>query len=564
MLRFANYIAEQTIYGQLDLVEGLSGNIGTERRGISHLKNYIMPFLSAEQRKQTASNFKHHEDPDKLDNGEHGEKYNPDPESTTHTLAGKVNGYESGTAVKVTGVRHDEQGKMYVQTANHGEIPASKLNKPGELKKPRITEKGFDVERKIAENLGTKAAGSTGTAFDYAYKGKGGGEVNGKVRKMEGDKPELAGESKLNKAKMGNSAVAWDPDTKQWAFSHQGLKDKFAEARHPGSGLPLLEHLNTYHSDGKIDKGFTVSAAKGTARTYLKNLGVNSLHLHKQDGKKGIDHGTSYTIGNDNDLHGKTKLGHLNDDDLDRLDGKLTIEKTTTGSARVAHVPNFKTFSEYASKSINDPENHRDLTNAEHANEFRDHIDAHIAQKQIATEDKNKPINPYHTKESIITEPINQSINEMLDTLFSGNLLESNGAFKSVLAEKITNKMKSKKKTMYKSCNENKLADVMDTVRYHVGPITKNSIISKELKAKAAKQVSKEHGISSDSANKFVSDYCKSCNEDLESVLDEAKGSFRAGYNKAKNRFSKINTQIQQSEDLDLELKSVLAEFKLN
>jgi hypothetical protein len=72
-----------------------------------------------------------------------------------------------------------------------------------------------------------------------------------------------------------------------------------------------------------------------------------------------------------------------------------------------------------------------------------------------------------------------ESINAMVDGLFSGDLSESKDAFKSVLAEKLSEKMKSKKKTMYKS----------------------------------------------------------SCNE---TSLDEAKGSFRAGYNKAKNRFYKI------------------------
>jgi hypothetical protein len=102
--------------------------------------------------------------------------------------------------------------------------------------------------------------------------------------------------------------------------------------------------------------------------------------------------------------------------------------------------------------------------------------------------------------ESTIEKTLN-SINQMVDAVFLGDLSESKSAFKSVLAEKLSEKMKSKKKTKYKS----------------------------------------------------------NCNE---TILDEAKGSFRAGYNKAKNRFSKINTQIQQSEDLDLELKSVLAEFK--
>ena len=266
----------------------------------------------------------------------------PISEATTHTLASKINGHAANTPVKVIGVRHDANGKIFAQTANHGEVPASKLNKPGELKRSRITQKGFDVEDKIAANLGTKAAGSTGTAFDYAYKGKKGSKVEGKARKMENDKPELAGESKLNKAKMGNSAAFFDHDTKKWHFTHVGLRRKFAEAVHPGSGLPILEHLNQHHSDGKISKGFTVPAAKGTAKAYLDGLGVNSLHLHKNDDKKKIDHGTTFTINSKNNLQGKTKLGHLSDDDIHKLDGKLTIEKTTTGSARAAHVPNFK------------------------------------------------------------------------------------------------------------------------------------------------------------------------------------------------------------------------------
>jgi hypothetical protein len=445
MLRLQDYLTkQQTLYGFVDLIEGLSGNIGTERRGISHIKGYILPYLSAEQKKQVAHNFRHHEDPEKMDNGKHGEKYNPNPEATTHTLAGKVNGHEADTPVKVIGARHDENGRIFAQTANHGEIPASKLNKPGELKRDRITEKGFEVERKIAENLGTKAAGSTGTAFDYAYRGKGGSNVEGKVRKMENDKPELAGESKLNKAKMGNSAVFFDPDTKKWQFSHQGLKHKFAEAKHPGSGLPILEHLNEHHSDGKIAKGFTVPAAKGTAKRYLEGLGVNSLHLHKNDVKKSIDHGTTYTIDSKNNLQGKTKLSHLSDDDLHRLDGKLTIEKTTTGSARAAHVPNFKTFSEYADNSKVDPENHRDLTNSEHASEFKGHIDSHMIRKQNKAkrkqENNNSMENPYINKESI---------EQILDNVMKNNLVESTDSFKTVLSNKIAARLLEAKKSIY-------------------------------------------------------------------------------------------------------------------
>ena len=76
MLDLKNYLQlnrNETIYGYIDLTEGLSGNIGTERKVISHVKGYILPYLSAEQKKQVAHNFRHHEDPEKMDNGKSGD-----------------------------------------------------------------------------------------------------------------------------------------------------------------------------------------------------------------------------------------------------------------------------------------------------------------------------------------------------------------------------------------------------------------------------------------------------------------------------------------------------------
>lgn len=61
---------------------------------------------------------------------------------------------------------------------------------------------------------------------------------------------------------------------------------------------------------------------------------------------------------------------------------------------------------------------------------------------------------------------------------------------------------------------ENKLSDVHYTISREIGPIYKTSVIDQKLKDRAAKEVSKRHGISSDAANKFVNDYCKSCNEE--------------------------------------------------
>ena len=55
---------------------------------------------------------------------------------------------------------------------------------------------------------------------------------------------------------------------------------------------------------------------------------------------------------------------------------------------------------------------------------------------------------------------------------------------------------------------ENKIEALMDTIRYHVGPVSKGSVITKALRDKTAKEVSKEHSIPIEHATKFVKDYC--------------------------------------------------------
>jgi len=383
MLGFFDYLEEAS-----KSRKGLFGSIGSERQGIRHLMNYVMPYLSKNERRHVGRNFAQHYDPKKIED-KHGSEHNPDPYATTHELASDHGEHKTGTKVRVTGARHDNNGNIFVTTASHGEIPMSRLKKPEKLAKPVITKGGFEVEKKLADNLGIQAAGSTGTAYDYYYRGHEGG-IAGKARKIETDKPYLRGESKQNKAKMGSSALKFDPQTKKWSFTHQKLGDIFSKAVHPDSKLPVLEHLNKYHNNGRIEKGFSLAPPPGMARAYLNGLGVNSLHLHRTEGatktKKAIDHGTTYTIGNENQLSGKTNLGHLNDSDIDRLDGRLNVAATTTGASTIAHFPNPTVFKEYADNSVNNPEQHADLTNSDHAKLFKGHIDRHISSLNVSPE----------------------------------------------------------------------------------------------------------------------------------------------------------------------------------
>lgn len=374
----------------------MEGSIGTERKGLRHVKNYILPYLSKTERKHAVRNFSQYISPGDIED-KHGEKHNTDTKATTHILSGDVNGHKIGTPVRVIGVRHDPDGKIHVQTASHGEVPLSKLHKPEELKKPVITQGGFDIEAKIAKNLGTAAAGSTGTAYDYHYRGPEGGLV-GKARKIEEDKPILRGESKQNKAKMGESAVKYDKDSKTWSFTHQKLGKVFSKATHPKSGLPILEHLNKYHKNGVVTNGFSIPAPRGMARSYLNNLGVNSLHLHRTEKagvkKQAIDHGTTFTIGDTNEHKGKSNLGHLSNKELDALDGSLRIEVGGPGALKLSHLPKPTVFKEYASRSVTDPNNHADLTREEHANLFRQHIDRHLGVSKQPTQTSTETSKP--------------------------------------------------------------------------------------------------------------------------------------------------------------------------
>jgi hypothetical protein len=332
-----------------------------------------MPFLSKEGRAKTVKSLGGFGNVGHADS--HGEHHDPKAEST-HTLHSAANGHAAGTQVKVTHVTKGEGDDLIAHTEKHGSVPLSKLQKPEALKKAPSTREGFDVEGKIASNLGVKAAGSTKHGYDYQY-GSGKGEVRGKVKEVQKkDMPTLRGESKLDKGKMGQSVFKHTKE-KGWHFTNEEIGNHFAQAKIKGSDgrhRSMIDHFNKYHPDGKIDKQYQIPAPAGSTRNYLKSGGkkVNSLHIH--DKKGGF--GTTYTVGSRNELRGKTRLGHLSDAKLDSLDGHISIEKTSNGSTTAVHRPKATVMKQLAQASREDPENHRDLTNEKHAKEFKKHVDA--------------------------------------------------------------------------------------------------------------------------------------------------------------------------------------------
>lgn len=378
--RFLQYLDEASSSSNR-LKASLTGADATKT--IGHYNSYIAPFLSKAQQARSQKELAPHT-ARTFSAPANGELHDPSAEST-HVLGSPHNGHAAGTPVRVTGVKAID-GRMHVTTQSHGTIPASKIDKIESLKKESKGKTGFAVETRIAENLGTKAAGSTKSSFDFYY-GKGSGKkgskqpaVRGKVKETEEPgKPQVRGESKLDRGKMGQGVISHNKET-GWSIAtggHPAIAEHMKKARVTGpDGVErsLIDHLNHHYPDGVIKTGFSVDAPKGMSRKYLQTSNTNLLHIHN----KKTDRGTTFTYGRDNELRGKTKLGHLTDSKLDSLDGKLTIEQTLSGSATISHRPRQPVMKQLANLSSTDSENHRDLSNAEHATEFRGHIDKHF------------------------------------------------------------------------------------------------------------------------------------------------------------------------------------------
>jgi hypothetical protein len=112
------------------------------------------------------------------------------------------------------------------------------------------------------------------------------------------------------------------------------------------------------------------------------------------------DVGTTFTVGDE--LHGKTRLGHLSSENIDSLDGIIDIAKTQNGKTLGFHRPNEKNMRTFASLSQNDPNSHRSLTNVDHAEEFKRNID------NLRTPEKPRPVNKTsQTSSKISSKPTN-------------------------------------------------------------------------------------------------------------------------------------------------------------
>ena len=388
--------------------DNLHGSIDSGGKTVGHVVKYVLPFLNKAGRKKTADSLSKYASRGKFDNlvQSDGENYNSEAEST-HTLQLPHGDHEAGTKVRISHVvtgTGEEKKRLFAVTHSHGVIPLSKIAKPESLRTESKAASGIYAEGRVAKNLGGAQAGSSSTGIDFSYTGKGDSKptIRGKEAIVESssekprkmvkgvDRPDVRGESKLMKGKFGQSVLSWDKKTKKWSLTGRNstVNDQFSKATitgRDGKKRNILDHLNQFHPNGRINQGISADAAPGTAREYLNSSNINTLHIHNLKKRKGgeviVDRGTTFTVGDTSLARGKTratKLGHLGNDDLLKLDGKVRILYTKTGKTEVTHYPPAGVMRDLADSSFNDPDNHRDLSNEEHAREFMQHVDEHI------------------------------------------------------------------------------------------------------------------------------------------------------------------------------------------
>lgn len=389
MLKFSDFLLEKN----------LSGAPGTEGRGrgISHIIAYLGPYMSAENRQKTLKGFHGRISSSDLPDRD-GEKHHP--ENDSHELGSNFGDFKAGEKIKIEHAFLDkEKNAMMVQTRNHGVIPASKIKINDEDKRTKKTQAGIENEKILSKNFGVTSSEGAANAPDFYWDGEdesGKAEVKGKLRHKTDEKPLIVGESKRNSgARMGVANLQMDKKTGKWGFNPKSdpkIVQSMMNAKVTGKdGVErnIVDHYNHHYSGQEVVPAGTTSAiGTGVAKSYLSRY--NALHLHRTEGN--IDHGTSYTM-NNFPYAGQTNVSHLSDDDIDKLEGKLSFEKTNSGSVRITHTPDSKQFNTLAARSTTNPESNASWINPEHVERFKNMVRSAMG--------KTNPV-PSETKHQIV------------------------------------------------------------------------------------------------------------------------------------------------------------------
>jgi hypothetical protein len=198
--------------------------------------------------------------------------------------------------------------------------------------------------------------------------------VNAKIIETK-EKPDVRIESKLDRGKVGEATIKFSNE-KGWHVSERSPNRALGESHlkhatyddpeHPDHGMPVLDFLNKHHPNGKVGQYRYFKAAPGTSEAYFKQTGANYAHIHDVD----KDYGTTFTTGDGHELKGKTNLGHLSRAQLEQMNHRIEIHPTTTGTTTMVHRPKRSFMKHLAASATENPSEHGDLSNPEHAKEF--------------------------------------------------------------------------------------------------------------------------------------------------------------------------------------------------
>ena len=279
-----------------------SGTKGSDSRSIGHFVKYVAPYLSHVGLEMSRNNINDanlklsKSQNEKINSLVPGEKQGGSHETT------------DGRNVQISHIKIIN-GSMHGVTHTGEEILFSQLKKPKEFQTSNTTKGAFEIENKLAGNLGGVAAGPNRNALADVHAMVGNKEV-----KMES---KYIGKSL---PKFGQISIK-HTEEKGWHFlGHDDLVEAAKKAT--VNGVPILDHLNKNNPDGKIGRNVRASTKNtGATRAYFKVNGANMLHLHGKNG------GSTFTIGDEKD-HPFTNTGirHLSGEHLDDLDGQLVLD----------------------------------------------------------------------------------------------------------------------------------------------------------------------------------------------------------------------------------------------
>lgn len=397
MLKFSEFLVERNLVG----APGTEG----KGRGISHIIGYLGPYMSAEDREKTIKGFHGRISKTDLPEGD-GEKHHPENES--HELGSSFGDYKAGQKIKIKHAFLDkETGKMMVHTRDHGIIPTSKIKINDADERKKKTQGGIDNEKTLSDNFGSKSSEGAANAPDFFWdldgEESGKGAKKDKIRHKIDKKTFIFGESKRNSgARMGVANLKMDRKTGLWGFSSKSdpkIIESMMNAKVTGQdGVErnIVDHYNHhYRGQEVVPAGTTSAKGTGVTKAYLSRY--NALHLHRTEGN--IDHGTSFTM-NDFQYPGMTNIAHLSDDDINKLEGKFSFEKTNSGSVRIVHTPDRIQFNTLAGRSTTNPESNGSWMNSKHVDIFKNMARA-IRKKEKAGSNAQPEQRTFNTDSSI-------------------------------------------------------------------------------------------------------------------------------------------------------------------